>query len=89
MEYTITNDAINAGFEFFGIWFVLHNCWTVWQDKAVAGVSVPAIVFWTTWGGWNVYYYPSLGQMFSFYCGIGVLLANLLYVSMLLYYKYR
>jgi hypothetical protein len=83
----LENDLINAGFEFFGIWFLLHNCQVVLKDKKVAGVSVTTVAFWMLWGGWNVYYYPSLGQTFSFYCGIGVLLANILYVGLLIYYS--
>jgi len=83
----IENDIINAGFEFFATLFVLRNCYVVWDDKKVAGVSVAATAFFMMWGGWNVYYYPSLGQVFSFYCGIGVLLSNILYVGLLIYYS--
>lgn len=34
-----------------------------------------------------MYYYPYLGQMFSFYCGVLVCLANMTWVSMMLYYR--
>ena len=86
-ERTSTNDIINASFEFFATWFVLNNCWVVIADAKVAGVSILSTAFFMSWGGWNIYYYPSLGQKFSFYCGIGVLLSNILYVCLLIYYS--
>jgi len=87
VDYKSVNDKINAGFEFLATLFVLNNCWVVLVDERVAGVSIISTAFFMLWGGWNVYYYPSLGQKFSFYCGIGVLLSNILYVGLLIYYS--
>ena len=88
MDFFVTNDLINAAFEFGGTIFALNNCKAVFKEKSVAGVSVVSCAFFTLWGLWNVFYYPTLGQTYSFYCGIGVLLSNLLYVILLIKYKW-
>jgi len=80
-------DAMNAGFEFGAGLAVLHHCWRLHQDKEVRGLSIPAVVFFTLWGGWNIYYYPHLDQTYSFAGGIFVTLANVAYVVMLITYS--
>lgn len=83
----LTPDTINAVFEFLGSVFVLGHCRAIRRDKAVKGVSIPAVVFFTAWGGWNLYYYPHLGQWLSFAGGVALLVANLVYVGLLVYYR--
>lgn len=80
------NDLINSMFELFGAPFILLNCYRVYQDKSVAGVSIIATAYFVAFGAWNIYYYPSLGQMLSFYAGVALLSANALYVSLLIWY---
>jgi uncharacterized membrane protein YfcA len=80
-------DIINSLFEFFASLFILNNCYTLYKDKQVKGVSILSTAFFTSWGLWNVFYYPHLGQQFSFYAGIAVLLANILWVGMMVYYS--
>ena len=82
-----TPDLINAAFELLGGVFVLGHCRAIRRDKAVKGVSIPAVVFFTAWGGWNLYYYPHLGQWLSFAGGVALVAANLLYVGLLVYYR--
>lgn len=82
-----TPDLINAGFEIGAGFAVLHHCWCLRQDKQARGVSVLAVLFFTVWGVWNVFWYPWLGQVFSFVAGIFVTAANALYVGMLGYYR--
>lgn len=81
------NDIINGCFEFLAGFAVLNHCRTVHKDKAVAGVSVLSILFFSTWGVWNLYYYPSLNQMWSFYGGLFIVTTNLLWVTLLLKYR--
>lgn len=83
----MTNDIINAAFEFSGSLFVLNNCWTLYRDKLVRGVSLLTTLYFTSWGGWNVFYYPSLGQRWSFIAGMCICTANILWISLMLYYK--
>jgi len=80
------NDLINALFEFCATLFVLNNCRVVLKHKFVSGVSVVSCAFFMLWGLWNVYYYPTLGQVYSFYCGVAVLVSNIIYVGLLIYY---
>lgn len=80
-------DIINALFEVGGGIAVLDHCWRLYRDKEVRGVSMRACFFFTAWGVWNIFYYPHLGQLFSFAGGIFVTMANGIYVSMLAYYS--
>lgn len=82
------NDMINGLlFELIGGLLLWKNVAAIRRDKKIAGVDWRPTVFYFTWGIWNLYYYPSLGQWFSFLGGILIVTANgiwLLYV-----YKYR
>ena len=80
-------DIINASFEVFGGFFILNHCRIVYKDKMVAGVSIASTVFFSCWGLWNIYYYPSLDQLWSFYGGIFIVCVNSLYVGLLIYYR--
>src|SRR4029077_18168699 len=64
------NDYINAAFESMAGVFVFLSAWRVYKDREVRGVSAWMVVFMLTWGLWNLYYYPSLGQWGSFYGGL-------------------
>lgn len=44
-------------------------------------------LFFTAWGVWNVYYYPALNQPLSFYGGLFVVVANAVYVWMMIFYR--
>lgn len=80
-------DVINGLFEMLGGIFVLNHCRTVIKDKAVAGVSIVSTIFFTLWGVWNLYYYPSLDQWWSFLGGLMIVSSNTLWV--LLMFRYR
>ena len=80
-------DLINGTFEILGGLMVLNHCRIVWRDKAVAGVSILSIIFFMTWGIWNLYYYPSLNQWWSFLGGIAIVIANVLWVVLLIKYR--
>jgi hypothetical protein len=74
-------DMCNAAFELFGGVFVLNHCRALFEAKIVKGISIVSTVFFTAWGVWNLYYYPSLGQWASFAGGVFICLANLLWVA--------
>ena len=78
------NDLINASFEVLAGFMVLNHCRAVKRDKAVAGVSIVSVFFFTIWGFWNLFYYPSLGQTLSFYGSIVIVLANVYWVYLLI-----
>ena len=80
-------DLVNGLFEALAGLFVLNHCRVLRRDRAVAGVSIASVVFFTAWGVWNLFYYPALGQSLSFIGGLFVVVANGLYVGMLLSYS--
>lgn len=80
-------DTVNALFELFASVAIFDHCRVLLRDKKVHGVSLLATIFFTAWGFWNIYYYPSLGQNLSFYCGILVVMANIAWVSLIIKYK--
>lgn len=80
-------DIGNALFELFACGFILNHCRVLHQDKAVRGVSLLSTVFFATWGGWNVFYYPHLGQLWSFAAGLLVFAANLLWIGLMFRYR--
>jgi hypothetical protein len=81
-------DIINGLFEFLGGWFVFLHIQTLYKDKAVKGISWPAISFFVVWGYWNLYYYSYLGQFISFIGGFVLAVANTIWLTMIIYYKY-
>ncbi len=80
-------DLTNGLFEAVGALAIFGNVWRLSKDKAVSGVSVVTMVFFTLWGYWNLYYYPHLDQWASFAGGIGIVIGNTIWVAMLAYYS--
>ena len=78
-------DVINGLYEAFGGLVILLNVLRIRKDKQVRGVNALTTVFFTTWGFWNLYYYPHLNQWFSFAGGVFIVFSNTLW----LYYAYK
>jgi uncharacterized membrane protein YfcA len=83
------NDLVNSIFELGGGLLITLNCFRLYKDKVVKGVSVATVAFFSLWGYWNIYYYPSLGQTLSFIGGIVIAVANTVWVGMAIYYAKR
>lgn len=83
----MNNDQINSLFELIGSVFLILNIKRIKKDKQVRGVSYVPIAFYTLWGLWNLYYYPSLEQWYSVSAGALLTTINVWWLS--LYYKYR
>ena len=66
-------------------------CWRdvlfIYRDHRVRGVWWPAKVFFVAMGLWNMLYFPSLGQWWSFSAGVLVVSANATWAT--LAYRYR
>jgi hypothetical protein len=81
------NDGGNALFEALGgvcIWINVHR---LYHDKQVRGVSWLVSLFFASWGVWNLYYYPSLGQWWSFTAGLAICAGNFLWVALAVRYR--
>lgn len=82
-------DLINGLFEGLAGLMVLNHCRVLYADKSTRGVSIVSSIFFTMWGFWNLYYYPTLNQPISFYGGMFVVAANIVYVGMMVFYRRR
>jgi len=82
-------DFINGLFELSGCWFILLSILRILKTKSAKGVHWLHPAFFSAWGSWNLYYYPHLGQWISFIGGFGVLIANSVWVILLLKYWRR
>ncbi len=82
-------DVVNALFEFSGTGFIGVSVRRASKEKAVAGVSWISPAFFFVWGLWNLFYYPSLGQWWSFAGGVCLSTANAVWIGQLLYYSSR
>ena len=80
-------DVVNGLFEVFGGVFLWLNVRQILKDKKTRGVNIIPVAFFATWGIWNLYYYPSLDQWFSFLGGLNVVFANITWVFLM--WRYR
>ncbi len=78
------NDLINGTFELVGAFLCWMNFARLLRDREIRGVFWPASAFFAVWGLWNLYYYPSLGQWFSFGAGVVLCAGNLAWVGLAL-----
>ena len=80
------NDLINGMFEFAGAGINLLNVRAILRDKKLQGVHWSPYAFFTSWGIWNLWYYPSLDQWFSFVGGAAIVIVNGTWLALALYY---
>lgn len=79
-------DLINGLFECVGALVLVMNVRQLLKDKILHGVHILPTVFYTGWGIWNLYYYPSLDQWFSFIGAIAIVAVNAMWVTLAIYY---
>lgn len=82
-------DMVNASFQIGAGLAVSAHCGRLYADKEARGLSIPAVLFFAVWGGWNLFYYPQLNQIWSFAGGIFVTLSNLIYLALLVTYSHH
>jgi hypothetical protein len=80
-------DLGNGAFELFGGILTWQNVRRVRRDKQIRGIDWRVQVFWTSWGVWNLGYYPSLNQWCSFVGGIMVVTANAVWLFYAIRYR--
>jgi len=85
----MTPDMINGCFQFFGGVLLFRNSYLLLKHKKIRGVSLLPTIFFSVWGFWNLFYYPYLEQMISFYAGITVVSANTLWIVLAIYYRFK
>ena len=82
-------DIVNGAFEVAGGLAVVQNCRRLTRDKQVRGIDWRVTGFFTVWGLWNLYFYPSLHQWFSFAGGVVIVLGNFWWLSLAVRYRRR
>lgn len=83
-------DLINGAFELGGaILTALTSVRAIIRDKKIAGFSPTPLAFFTAWGVWNIVYYPSLDQWFSFWGGLSVVTVNSVYLFLIARYALK
>lgn len=88
-HWRATPDFFNGLYEFFGGWFILQDVRKLLEHKTVKGVFWPGRAYFMTWGMWNLYYYPSFNQWWSFTGGLVIVAANTVWVALACYYTWR
>jgi hypothetical protein len=81
-----TPDLINGIYESLGGLFISLSILKLHKDKLVRGVSFWPILFYQSWGCWNLYFYSAINCPLSWYGGIGVTIANTTWLIQMLYY---
>jgi hypothetical protein len=79
-------DLLNGTFEVVGAWVCWLNVRQLWRDKRLSGVKWEVQGFFVAWGCWNLWYYPSLGQWWSFVGGLLMVVMNGIWVGMAVWY---
>lgn len=79
-------DLVNGSFELVGGFFLWKNVRQLLKDKEVKGVHWGPTMFFFLWGLWNLFYYPHLDQWFSFVGGLNIVVANGMWVYLMMKY---
>ena len=80
-------DIVNGLFELLGGFALWQNVKRIRTDKQCRGVNWQVTLFFTSWGFWNLFYYPSLDQWFSFAGGLNIVAANFVWLSYAIKYR--
>lgn len=82
----MNTDLINGLFELIGGFFIISNCFRIYKDKSVKGINISTTGFFSAWGVWNLIFYPANNLWFSFIGGLVIVIANLVWIGMSIYY---
>lgn len=82
----MSNDLVNGLFETVSAFLVVLSIRKLHDDKEIKGVDWRSSAFFVVWGAWNLHYYPTLNQWFSFVGGVLLCSANFTWVVMVGYY---
>ena len=85
----MTPDMMNAVFELGGGFVTLASVRKLHHDMIVRGVHWLPVGFFSAWGLWNLYYYPTLDQWYSFAGGVWLVTVNLIWLAQMIYYIRR
>lgn len=85
----MNNDLANGLFELLGAVFLTLNVKQLIHDKQSKGIHWWSSIFFTSWGIWNLWYYPTLSQWYSFAGGVLLAIVNVIWLALRVYYTPR
>jgi len=80
-------DVLNSLFEAIGAWLVWGNVRALRRDRDVKGVNLSVSAFYIAWGASNLVYYSALGHWLSLAGDLGILSANITWLTLALRYR--
>lgn len=83
----LTPDIINGIFEIVATILMGINVLKLYKEKSIKGIYWPVQGFFTGWGIFNLFYFNSLNQKFSFIVGIFLSLVSIAWTLMAAYYS--
>ena len=81
-----SGDVGNALIETVGGLFIWLSVKKILHDREVKGFSIFPMLFFTSWGIWNLWYYQHVGQWISGYAAFMPALANATYIFLMVKY---
>lgn len=82
----LTPDLVNGIFEIAGSVATWGTFRAIRKDKGYAGIRLPIMAFFTSWGFWNLYYYSHLFQWFSLFASLSLTAGNVAIICAMIYY---
>lgn len=80
-------DLVNGIFESLGGFFITLSIVKLHREKIVRGVSWMHVAFFSSWGFWNLYFYPHLDQWLSFVGGAILVTMNAVWLLQIWYWN--
>jgi hypothetical protein len=77
-------DLINGLLELGGALITLLSVRQILRDRVMMGFHWGPTIFFTGWGVWNLYFYPSIGMPISTAGAAALVLVNAVYLSLML-----
>lgn len=82
-------DILNGLFILGGALVNCLNVRMIIRDKILRGVSIWPALWFSTWGLWNLFFYAHLSQWWSLVAEFGIVGANVTWLGLAAYYRYK
>ena len=82
----MTPDIINGVFEVCGAVATWMNFAAIVKDRGYAGTRIPMMLFFLSWGFWNLFFYAHLLQWVSLYASLLLTTGNVANVGAMWYF---
>jgi len=83
----LTSDIINGLYELLASIFLSLNIYATYKAKKSVGINILSIIFFSSWGMYNLFFYHINHLCYSFYGGIAMVTVNLTWIFFILKYR--